>query len=174
MRGNKIIALLWGGDRRSIGRADLVATMVAKKPTLFAQLIAGLWNEDPVVRMRSADAAEKVTRKNPRLLAPYRKELLTLLAEANEQEVRWHLAVMVPRLSLNTEEIKLALSSLQGYLEDRSSIVKTFALQGLADLAAVAPGIRDTVIETLEEARRKGTAAMRARSKKLLLVLEKD
>jgi hypothetical protein len=61
-----------------------------------------------------------------------------------------------------------------GYLEDRSSIVKTFALQGLADLAAAEPSVRETVIQTLQEARRKGTAAMKARSKKLLRGLEND
>ncbi|HWZ97469.1 MAG TPA: hypothetical protein VN025_06895 [Candidatus Dormibacteraeota bacterium] len=173
MAGNKIIALLRGGDRRSIGRGDSVVAMVAEKPALFSQLIAGLWDADPVVRMRSADAAEKISRKNYGLLASYRKELLSLLAEASEQEVRWHLAVMVPRLSLNLEERKLAVSSLQRYLDDRSSIVKTFALQGLADLAQIEPSIRETVIEILQEARRKGTAAMKARSKKLLRGLEK-
>jgi hypothetical protein len=173
MPGNRIIALARGVDRRSTGRADKVAE-VAKKPVLFQQLIAGLWDEEAVARMRSADAAEKVTRKNYGLLASYRKELLSLLAEASGQEARWHLAVMVRRLPLSKAERKQAVSLLQGYLEDRSSIVKTFALHGLADLAAAEPSIRETVIQTLQETPRKGTAAMKARSKKLLRGLEND
>ena len=173
MTRNKIITHLTGGDRRSIGRADSVAAMVAKNPKLFPKLITGLWDKDSVVRMRSADAVEKVTRENHELLDPYRKELLSLLAETGEQEVRWHLAMMVPRLSLNAEERKLAVSVLSHYLDDRSSIVKTFALQGLADLAEVEPSIWPMVTEILHEARRKGTAAMKARSKKLLKSLDR-
>ena len=123
--------------------------------------------------MRAADAAEKVTRKHPELLTPFKKELLGLMTEATEQEMRWHLAAIVPRLPLNAEERELAISSLNGYLEDRSSIVKTFALQGLADLAQNDAVLRPGVVETLREATRTGTPAMKARSRKLLLRLER-
>jgi len=123
--------------------------------------------------MRAADATEKVTRKNRELLLPYKKELLGLMAGTTEQELRWHLAVMVPRLLLNTKERYLATSLLTSYLEDRSSIVKTFALQGLADLAQDDPSIRPRVTEILREATRNGTPAMKARSRKLLLHLER-
>jgi hypothetical protein len=58
-------------------------------------------------------------------------------------------------------------------LEDRSSIVKTFALQGLADLAQNDSAIRPGVVETLRKATRNGTPAMKARSRKLLLRLER-
>jgi hypothetical protein len=96
-----ILSLLQGGDRRTIGRSDQVAAIVSKNEGLFPKLIAGLWSEDPRVRMRAADATEKVTRKHRELLQPYKKELLGLMAEAKEQELQWHLAVMVPRLLLN-------------------------------------------------------------------------
>jgi hypothetical protein len=123
--------------------------------------------------MRAADAVEKVTREHRELLEPYKRELLRLMASAEEQELRWHLAVMVPRLLLNAEERETAIASLKRYLEDRSSIVKTFALQGLADLAQQEPDIRSTVAEILRAATRKGTPAMKARSRKLLVQLER-
>jgi hypothetical protein len=167
-----ILLLLRGGDRRTIGRADEVAAIVSKDPEFFPELIAGLWSEDSLVRMRAADAAEKVTRKNSELLQPYKKELFGLMADAAEQELRWHLAAMVPRLTLSPKERKLAASLLNGYLEDRSSIVKTFALQGLADLAQDDVSVRPQVIELLREATRSGTAAMKARSRKLLLKID--
>ncbi len=154
-----------------IGQADRVAAMVADDAKLFPALIAGLWSADPLVRMRAADAAEKVTRKHPELLKPYKTELLGLMSEAQEQELRWHLAVMVPRLVLTAREQQAAMSMLISYLEDRSSIVKTFALQGLADLAEAEPGFRTRVVEILNEATRKGTPAMKARSRKLLIRL---
>ncbi len=173
MPRRNILALLEGGDRRSIGRSDQVAAIVSKDPGLFPELIAGLWSEDPVLRMRAADAAEKVTRGNRKLLQPYKRELLGLMTEAKEQELRWHLAVMIPRLLLNARERQLASTSLTSYLDDRSSIVKTFALQGLADLAQADPEIRPRVQEMLREATRKGTPAMKARSRKLLIQLER-
>jgi HEAT repeat protein len=173
MPRKNILLLLKGGDRRTIGRSDQVAAIVSKAPELFPQLIAGLWSEDSLVRMRAADAAEKVTRKNPEFLRPYKKELLGLMTEAAEQELRWHLAAMVPRLPLNAQERQLATSALARYLEDRSSIVKTFAIQGLADLAQDDPSLRPRVVELLREATRNGTPAMKARSRKLLLHLER-
>ena len=52
--------------------------------------------------------------------------------------------------------------------------MRTFALQALADLAEQAPDLLPEVIELLHEAVRAGTAAMRARSRKLLLRLERQ
>jgi hypothetical protein len=150
-----------------------VAKMVSKDTELFPELMAGLWSEDVLVRIRAADAAEKVTRKNRELLAPYKKELLGLMSEAVEQELRWHLAVMVPRLLLGGKERRLAASLLNKYLEDRSSIVRTFALQGLADLAQDDTNIRTEVIEVLRASVRSGTPAMKARSRKLLIQLDR-
>ena len=173
MPRKNILTLLQGGDRRTIGRSDQVAAMVSRNPRLFPELIAGLWSNDPLVRMRAADATEKVTRKKRELLRPYKKQLLGLMSEAKQQELRWHLAEIVPRLPLNAKERQLAACLLSNYLEDRSSIVKTFALQGLADLAQDDPSTRPKVLEILREAARSGTPAMKARSRKLLIRLER-
>lgn len=168
-----ILHLLQGGDRRMIGRSDQVEAMVAEAPELFPELVAGLWSEDPLVRMRAADAAEKVTRKKGELLLPYKRELIGLMAETEQQELRWHLAAMVTRLRLNAKERQIAISSLDRYLEDRSSIVKTSDLQGFADLAEDDPSIRPRVMGILREATRSGTPAMKDRGRKLLLRLER-
>lgn len=168
-----ILGRLSGGDRRSIGHADEVAAIVSRNLTLFPELMTGLWSDDPLVRMRAADAAEKVSREHPELLQAYKAELLSLMAEANQQELRWHLAAMVPRLDLNATERQRAAALFEEYLEDRSSIVKTVALQGLADLARNNSVMRLSVIERLREAGRSGSPAMRARSRKLLTCLER-
>jgi uncharacterized membrane-anchored protein YjiN (DUF445 family) len=172
MPRKNILALLEGGDRRTIGRSETAAALVARNPGLFPDLMAGLWSEDPGIRMRAADAIEKVTRRARELLQPYKKELLGLMTEARQQELRWHLAAMVPRLTLNARERQLAASLLNRYLEDRSSIVKTFALQGLAELAQDDSRLRPRVLEILREATRNGTPAMKARSRKLLASME--
>ncbi|WP_214889497.1 hypothetical protein [Exiguobacterium sp. s142] len=48
----------------------------------------GLIDERPVVRMRSTDTMEKVTRRHPELLRPHQATLFQKLYLATEQEVR--------------------------------------------------------------------------------------
>jgi hypothetical protein len=164
--------MLKGGDRRSIGKSNQIAKLVLSNPERFAELLECFWDENPIVRMRAADAAEKVTVARPKLLKPHKQELLGLLAEAEQIELRWHLALMVPRLGLSGAERKHAGAALQRYLDDRSSIVKTLALQGLADLARKDASLRKPVRRILEESLQTGTAAMKARARKLLKELK--
>jgi hypothetical protein len=164
--------MLRGGDRRSIGKANQIAKLVLSEPKRVTELFKCLWDENPVVRMRAADAAEKITVTRPELLNPHKKELLGLLEEAEQIELRWHMALMVPRLELNASERQRAAATLQRYLEDRSSIVKTFALQGLADLAQQDARLREPARRALEGGLRTGTAAMKARARKLLKELQ--
>src|SRR4029077_14377594 len=156
MRRQRLVDKLRGGDRRSIGKSNHIAKLVLSDPKRFPELVKCLWDEDPIVRMRAADAAEKVTVTVPELLNPHKQELLGLLDEAEQIELRWHLALMVPRLSLSGTERARAAAALQRYLEDRSSIVKTFALQGLADLALQDSNLRGPVRRVLEESLRSG------------------
>jgi len=169
-----ILSLLEGGDRRSIGEAGKVAAMVAQEPRRFSELIGGLWSEDELVRMRAADAVEKVTRDRPELLRRYRPELLGLMAECEQQEVRWHLAQMASRIASNTKERLAAAGILLGYLETQSSIVRTFALQGLAELAKDEKALRPKVVDLLHHAARVGSAAMMARARKLLKEIDRE
>lgn len=172
MRRQAFAGMLKGGDRRSIGKSNQIAQLVLSEPKRFAELFECLWDDDPIVRMRASDAAEKVTAARPELLNAHKRELLGLLYQAEQIELRWHLALMVPRLSLSGTERARAAAALQRYLEDRSSIVKTFALQGLADLARQDSNLQGPVRRVLEESLRSGTAAMKARARKLLKVLQ--
>jgi hypothetical protein len=72
------------------------------------------------------------------------------------------------RLPLTRAERKRAITLLKEFLTDRSSIVKTCALQGLAELAQGNSEIRSEVAGVVEEASRTGTPAMKARARKLL------
>lgn len=168
MTGDKISALLEGTDRRSIGRANRVAKLVLKQPRLFRELVDCLWHSNPIVRMRAADAAEKVSAQNPRFLSRYKSQLLGLLAETEQIEVRWHLAQMVPRLKLTARERERAASAVRRYLDDRSSIVRTWTLNALAQLSKSDEALRAETKQLLEQALRSGTAAMKARARHLL------
>lgn len=165
---NDLPGKLSGGDRRSIGRADDVARKISADPKLFLQAFDAVLSSDPVVRMRAADAIEKATRDRPELLQPYKRTILKKIAVIDQQEVRWHVALMLPRLNLTSTEKNLAVSILLDYLEHKSSIVRTCAMQGLADLAMENAQLRTRVIPLLESLTENGTAAMRSRGRKLL------
>jgi HEAT repeat protein len=126
---NDILGKLKGGDRRSIGKSGEAVEDIAKTPALFADLFAGLFDPDPVIRMRAADAVEKSTRDSPELLRPWKRALLEQVSILQDNEVRWHVAQLIPRLSLTPSEQEKAVQILMGYLNDESSIVKTFSMQ---------------------------------------------
>jgi hypothetical protein len=46
-----------------------------------------------------------------------------------QAEVRWHVAQMIPRLALSAAEREIAFVLLVGYRGDKSSILRTPALQ---------------------------------------------
>jgi hypothetical protein len=171
---NSLLNKLSGGDRRSIGQSNKVTALVLRRPALFPQLMQGLWNSDPLIRMRAADAAEKVSLCCPDLLRPFKTNLLRLLDEATQQELRWHLAQMVPRLALSRKDRPRATVALRRYLEDKSSIVKTSAMQALADLAKADDELMPEVKKLLMALTESGTPAMRARGRKLLRRLKRN
>ena len=68
-------------------------------------------------------------------------------------------------------ERQQVLEILFEYLNDPSSIVKTFSMQALADLARQSPALRPNVLDHLEKLTAIGTPAMKARGRKLLAAL---
>jgi hypothetical protein len=169
-----VLLKLAGGDRRSIGRSEEVVADVLADPSLFGAVFAGLADEDPIIRMRAADVVEKVSAKHPECLASFKHTLLGPVAAIEQQEVRWHVAQMIPRLDLDAGERSLAVDILLGYTEDQSKIVKTFAMQALADLALVDDGLRARVVPTLVELTETGSPAMKSRGRRLLAALETE
>jgi len=171
---SNLLRLLHGTDRRSIGEANRVVAAVLKNPRAFAAVFNAMLSDDPVVRMRAADAVEKITATRPDLLRPHKRLLLTRVARCEQQEVRWHVAQMLPRLVLTPRERERAVAILEAYCDDQSGIVKTFAMQALADLVTQDENLRAPVIARLEVLTRDGTPAMKTRGKKLLVALRRN
>jgi len=83
---------------------------------------------------------KRLPRSAPELLVPYKKKLLQQFSKLEQQEVRWHVAPMLARLPLSGTEETAVLDILLSYTNDRSAIVKTMAMQALADIAALNSG----------------------------------
>ncbi len=159
------------GDRRSIGRSNEVVAEVLSKPRLFGVVFSGLSADDPLVRMRSADAVERITAQRPEFLRAYKNKLIREVAATDQKEVRWHVAQMLPRLDLNADERRRVVRLLLTYLNDRSSIVRTFTMQALVDIARDSPELLPVVRRHIAELTIIGTPAMKARGRMLLTEL---
>ena len=130
-----LLQALIGGDRRSIGEAAPFVEPVLAAPERFSEIVAGLDDPDPVVRIRAADVAEKVSRARPDWLGPHKAVLLGLMSTARDKEVRWHLAQTAPRLPLEAGERRVCFALLFAWIDDPSRIVAAAALSALAELA---------------------------------------
>lgn len=168
---SKILEILRGGDRRSIGRVPEVVTAVLANPGLLHDVFAGIMSEDPVTSMRCADATEKLSAKRPDLLQPFKRALLTTVAALDRQEVQWHVAQMIPRVKLNSRERATALTILDGYLASKSSIVKAASMQAMAELSEQDVSVRPRIMARLTELTETGTPAMKSRGRRLLTKL---
>jgi hypothetical protein len=165
--------MLEPGRRLDAGRVWEVVELVDGQPGKLARLVECLWDEDPAVANRAADALERLSRESPARAQKWKEPLLGLLAEATEKKLRWNLALLIPRLKLTVFECRRVAEVLRSYLDDKSSIVKTSSLHGLADLTRQDPAMLPDVLDLLRVMGRSGTPAMRARSRILLEKIEK-
>jgi hypothetical protein len=167
-----LLKKLQGGDRRSIGQSAQVVADVLADPSLFGIVFEGMLDGDSLIRMRCADAVEKITVSHPEYLRPYRAQLLKQVAQVEQQEVRWHVAQLASRIQWTPKERRRIVGILMGYLSDKSRIVKTFSMQALADIAEQDADLRPAIVQRLEELTRTGSPAMASRGRKLLAKLQ--
>ena len=163
-----ILHKLSGGDLRSIGRADEVVDDIGRKPALFDAVFMGLYDDDPCVRMRSADVVEKVTRSHPEYLGKWKTAVLDDISRVDQQEVIWHMAQIFPRIPWTLAERKKVLGLLRKYLEHQSKIVVVSTMQALAELAEQHPKLKNEAVRLIRPLTLGGSPAIRARGKKLL------
>lgn len=165
----KIISKLTGGDLRSIGRVEEVVAAIIKDSSLFAEVFQAMKAEDPVVRMRAADAIEKVSRKKPQYLQSFKKQLFEEITQVAQQEVQWHVAQMLPRLVLEPKEVAEAIKLLEFWLKNsKSKIVQVNSLQAMADIATKHTEYQAQVLLRISDVIQSDSPALQNRAKKLL------
>jgi hypothetical protein len=174
MDNSRIHKLLSGGDLRSIGRVSEVIRIIENDVERLKDLVECFKSSDPIIRSRASDALEKISVKQPPLLDPFKTVILSAAANSDQQEVRWHVAQMLPRLPLNRKEIISVFALLRSYLEDRSVIVRVCALQAMYELSARELSLRFQAKSIIEMANKTGTPAIRARCRKLLSQFGKE
>ena len=168
----RLYDLIKDGGLNTAGGAGKAAMAVRAKPGLAGELVDLLSDPNPAVRMRAADALEKASAQNAGLLAPHKDALLEKAEITAQQELRWHFAQVLPRLDLDADEIHELADLLQRwYARDASRIVRTFALQGLVDLAGKDGQLIGPAQALVDQALESPLPAVRARARKLAPVL---
>lgn len=159
------------GDLRTVGDADKVAEELCGSPERADELLALLFDAARGVRMRAADALEKASARKPALLRKCGRTLLVRAMDAEDAELRWHLAQMLPRTTLAKRQRHNAVAILKQWLDDRSAIVRVEALEALASLARGDAELADWVAARLRHTLAAGSPAEAARARKLMATL---
>jgi hypothetical protein len=161
------------GDRRTVGAAPGVAESVLLNPAQIPELVDCLFDGHAGVRMRAADALERVSRTHD--LTPYAERLLTEGAAIEQAEVRWHLAQILPRLALTEPQRWHAAALMTAWFRRAESrIVRTSALQGMVDLAERDPLLREMAADMIRAALRSGIPSLAARARRILKPVQVD
>ncbi|HEX5651449.1 MAG TPA: hypothetical protein VFX58_00155 [Chitinophagaceae bacterium] len=165
--------LLAGDDLRSLGNTGLVVATI-KTQNEFDRLFPLIFHENRMVVMRAADAIEKISITRPVYLSKYKKQLLGLCDAATNKELKWHLALLLPRLQLINKEFDKAWNMLRRWAKDsaNSRIVRVNAIQALFELTCQNPAKRKKISRLLLEINKENIPSLNARIRKISKVLE--
>lgn len=160
--------ILSGGDLRSIGKSNAVILKI-KTQKDFDELFHCLFHEDRLVVMRAADTIEKITINNTQYLAKHKDAIIKLCNVAMDKELKWHLALLIPRLHLDTKEFGKAWNTLTNWAKDKtnSRIVRVNSIQGLSEMKQQEKVLEKDFGLTLSEIEKENIPSINARIRQL-------
>ena len=156
------------GTTRDLGPTNEIAREALRNHALIAQLIDALDDERLVVPHRASNALKKIQRSRPELLHPFAKRILKKALATEHMHTRWNLTIILGELPLRGRDKSLAVDLMFEALASRSALQRVFALQALANYAQDDPALRKRVLPILKRALTDSSAAIRARTRKLL------
>lgn len=152
------------------GTVGQVNSLLEQNPELFPELFREMmYNPKPAIRLRAGNAVEKAARQNPELLLPFKTEILVALPEMADNEIIWHVALLLGYLKPEDDDLALAVNKLFHWLHTLPhKFAKINCLQTLAVLARENTWLQPEVLEELEAATRNESPAIQARARILL------
>ena len=160
--------LLAGGDLRSIGKSNSVILKIHDQND-FDELFQCLFHPDRIVVMRAADAIEKITIIKPQYLNNHKKEVIEICKTTGNKELKWHLALLIPRLNLSKPEVSKGWNILSGWVRDKtnSRIVRVNSIQALFELAKLNMELDKKLKILFTELKKENIPSITARIKKI-------
>lgn len=111
--------LMAGGHANSLGRVNEVVEVVLGNERRLNELYDCMFNDDAWVRMRAADALEKICRKQPDWLLLYIDKFANELSTSDQPSIQWHLAQIYREVTLTEEQKHLAIGWLKDLLSSK-------------------------------------------------------
>lgn len=93
-----------GGHANSLGRVNEVIDAVLQDSARLDELYVCMFHEDAWVRMRAADALEKICREHPDWLLPYIDKFADELHASTQPSIQWHLAQIYEQVELTDKQ----------------------------------------------------------------------
>lgn len=156
------------GTTRDLGPTNEVVREAFHNHALIAQLVDALDDDRIVVPHRASNALKKIQRSNSALLEPFAKRILKAALATEHMHTRWNLTIILGELPLRGRDKSLAVDLMFEALASRSALQRVFALQALTNYAQNDPTLRARVQPILQRALTDPSAAIRARTRKLL------
>ena len=169
---NTLLERFTSGDLRSDIMASEVAAEVINDLSLLPDLTAGLNEKDPVVRARTADALEKVTRQRPGVIKDKLPTLVRMALTDPVPMVRWHMAMIFSNLDLEHDEKVWIVDTLIQMLGDISEFVKNWTISSLCILGRQLPELREKILDNVKYLEDDDSMAVRSRVQHALACLE--
>lgn len=126
--------LTTGGHANSLGKVPEVIEIVLHNPSHIEELYQCLFDDDAWVRMRAADALEKICREHPDWLVPYIDRLASDFAATTQPSIQWHMAQIYRQVPLTDKQKQHAVQWLKKLIstKDVDWIVAANTMETLA------------------------------------------
>ncbi|MGF7228596.1 MAG: HEAT repeat domain-containing protein [Candidatus Saccharibacteria bacterium] len=111
--------LVVGGHANSLGRVNDIIELVLDDESRLDELYSCLFDEDAWVRMRAADALEKICRQHSDWLQPYINKFQDELATSAQPSIQWHMAQIYREVDLTDKQKQRAISWLKQLLSTK-------------------------------------------------------
>ena len=160
------------GTTRDLGPTNEVAREALRNPALVAQLVDALDDDRIVVPHRAANALKKIQRTNPELLEPFARRILQKALDTDHMHTRWNLTIILGELPLRGRDKSIAIDLMFEALSSHSALQRAFALTALTNYAHDDATLRKRIRPILQQALTDPSAAIRARTRKLLKQLD--
>ena len=158
---------LAGWPKRELHNEGVIHAVLAD-PDRVGELFECVLDDDEYVRMRAADAAEKVCRAEPSIVGPLTPRILTEMSTIDQASVQWHVAQIVATLPLNDGERQRAIGVVNGYLESSHDwIVLNCSMETLAHFAEHDEPLRRYLVRRLDELRHDQRTSVSRRAQRL-------
>ncbi len=111
--------LIVGGKSNSLGRVNDVIEIVLANKARLDELYNCLFEKDPWLRMRAADALEKICRINHDWFQPYIKRFLGELTVCTQASIQWHMAQIFRQVKLTKKQKLEAITWLKALISTK-------------------------------------------------------